>query len=157
METQLQLSVDRLIQIRLNFKKVVESLPEEKLFEIPKGLNNNIMWNYAHNIVTQQILLYKLAGLPLSLDEKLVETYKKGSVASSAFVPGLRDELILASYTTLELLQQDILSPKKFANFQIYPTSFGIELTSFKDALEFNLVHESLHLGYAMAIRKMVI
>jgi hypothetical protein len=129
-------------------------LPEEQLYVIPKGFKNNIMWNFAHNVVTQQALLYRLAGLPVFLDSDLVERYKKGTEASNVYLPEFKNQIILTSYSALEKMQKDILTPEIFANYQSYPTSFGIDLKNFEQACQFNNIHESLHLGYAMAIRK---
>lgn len=156
MQGELQTTLDLLIQTRVNFRKLLESIPEEKLFVIPEGYKNNIIWNFAHNIVTQQALLYRLAGLPMSINAELLEKFKKGTEASSEFVPGLKDEVVLASYETLEQLQLDILTPDKFANYQEYPTSYGVELKNFNQAMQFNNMHEALHFGYAMALRKLV-
>ena len=35
----------------------------EQLALIPEGFHNNILWNIAHCVVTQQLLCYKLAGV----------------------------------------------------------------------------------------------
>lgn len=156
MELDLQMAVDHSIQIRVNFKKLLESLPEEQLYVIPKGFKNNIMWHFAHTVVTQQILIYKLAGLPMIVSEDLINKYRKGTDGDPTFLPGFKDEIILTSYSTLEKFQTDILTPEIFQNFQTYPTSFGIELNSYEQAIRFNNIHESLHLGYAMAMRKLL-
>ena len=43
-----------------------------------------------------------------------------------------------------------------FSQFSPYETSFGITLNSIQDAIEFNNVHEGLHMGLIMAMRKLV-
>jgi hypothetical protein len=156
MKSDLQVVLDQLIQIRVNFKKILEAMPEEKLFVIPAGYKNHIMWNFAHTVVTQQALVYRLAGLPMLVSDDLVETYKKGTEAKDTFLKGFREEIILTSFSCLEKLQKDIQTPEIFSNYTSYPTSFGIELKDFESALLFNNIHESLHLGYAMAMRKLV-
>ena len=156
MNEDLQMAMDHLIQIRVNFKKLLESLPEAKLYEIPAGFKNNIIWHFAHTVVTQQILIYKLSGLPMMIGEALLAKYMKGTDGVADFLEGFKEEIVLTSYSTLEKLQTDILTPEIFSDFQVYPTSFGIELQSFEQAIRFNNIHESLHLGYAMAIRKVL-
>lgn len=156
MELDLQMAVDHSIQIRVNFRKLLESLPEEKLYVIPKGFTSNIIWHFAHTVVTQQLLIYKLAGLPMIVSQDLIDKYKKGTFGDTTFLTGFKDEIVLTSYATLEKFQTDILTPEIFENFQAYPTSFGIELTSYEQAIRFNNIHEGLHLGYAMAMRKIL-
>ena len=154
MENQYQTSLDILIQIRVNFRNLMNSIPEEDLFKIPAGFSNNIIWNFGHNLVSQQGLLYRMAGLEVDGDKEWFSKFGKGSVPDPTFVKGLREELILLSFSSLEKLQKDIFTPEIFDNYKTYKTSFGYDLHNLQQALGFNNIHESLHLGYAMAIRK---
>jgi len=43
---------------------MIEDFSLEELNKIPEGFNNNIIWNIAHVIATQQALVYGLSGLP---------------------------------------------------------------------------------------------
>ena len=65
-----QLQITR--QHRKLFLQFLEQIPESKLFEVPQGFNNHIFWNIAHVVVTQQLLVYKLSGLPMYLDEQFI-------------------------------------------------------------------------------------
>lgn len=149
-----QTSLDILIQTRVNFKKLIKSLDEKDLYVIPDGFNNNIIWNYGHNIISQQGLIYKMAGLETQVDSDLVSEFGKGSKPDGKIVEGLKDRLILLSFSTLEQLQKDILTPEIFENYKSYMTSYGYELTNINEALLFNSMHESLHFGYAMAQKR---
>ncbi|MFB0910652.1 MAG: DinB family protein, partial [Flavobacterium sp.] len=51
----------------------------DQLNTIPEGYNNNLIWNIAHIIVVQQMLVYKLSGLPMMISDEMVEKYKKGT------------------------------------------------------------------------------
>ena len=51
----------------------------EQLNKIPEGFSNNLIWNIAHVVVTQQILVYKLSGLPMIVSDGFVEKYRKGT------------------------------------------------------------------------------
>ena len=44
-----------------------------------------------------------------------------------------------------------------FNNYNTYTTSFGVELSSVHDAVKFLSMHEGLHLGYAMALKRIII
>jgi hypothetical protein len=49
----------------------------DQLNTIPEGYSNNLIWNIAHIIVVQQMLVYKLSGLPMMISDEMVEKYKK--------------------------------------------------------------------------------
>jgi hypothetical protein len=42
-----------------------------------EGYSNNLIWNIAHIIVVQQMLVYKLSGLPMMISDEMVEKYKR--------------------------------------------------------------------------------
>jgi hypothetical protein len=48
----------------------------DQLNTIPEGYSNNLIWNIAHIIVVQQMLVYK-SGLPMMISDEMVEKYKK--------------------------------------------------------------------------------
>lgn len=139
---------------RNNFIKVVDSLKLDKICEVPKGFNNNIIWNFGHVVATQNLIVYKLSSLPFTIDESFIDRYRKGTKPEP--LQNAADELSLIkeyAFSTLEQLEKDI-AQNKFKTFIPYETSFNIKLTSASEAINFNNVHEGLHLGYAMAIRK---
>ena len=49
----------------------------EELNKVPEGFSNNIIWNIAHVIVTQQLLVYRNSDLPMFVSDNMVETIKK--------------------------------------------------------------------------------
>ncbi|GAA5027620.1 hypothetical protein GCM10011506_16290 [Marivirga lumbricoides] len=140
--------------IRSNFKHLIESMKVEDLNIIPKGFKNNIIWNYGHAIASQNILIYKYSGLSFTLPDDFIDTYRKGT-----FPPDIDDvkaelEIIhLFSDQSMAHLRKDI-AEYKFTDYETYETSFGATLDSFQDAMAYNNIHESLHLGYAMAIKR---
>jgi len=66
-------------QNRKGLYAFIKDMPKEQLFKIPKGFNNNIWWNIAHVVVTEQKLIYGLSAVPLNISSVLVEKYQKGS------------------------------------------------------------------------------
>ncbi|UZO82044.1 DinB family protein [Aquimarina sp. ERC-38] len=125
----------------------------EELNKVPPGFKNNIIWNIAHVVVTQQVLMYKLSGLPLQVSDDMEATYQKGTKTER---PATQEEVSLIKellFTTIDQTEND-LNNGVFKNFNEYPTSTGFDLKSIEDALHFNNFHEGLHIGYILALRK---
>ena len=59
--------------------KELEGLTLEQIHKIPEGFKNNIAWNVAHLVVTQQLLHYKLSGLNPLCPDDLIDGYRKGT------------------------------------------------------------------------------
>ena len=132
---------------------LIADLNEKQLCEIPIGFKNNIIWNVGHILVTQQMLTYGLSNLSYSIDKDLIDKYRKGSIAVenvSLEEINLIKELFL---TTLERLESD-LNQQKFADFQYYKTSMGLELNSIEDCIPFMAYHEGIHLGIILSMIK---
>ncbi len=148
-------TVNYLRQTRQNILKTIKDLSADQLNKIPDGFNNNIIWNVAHVMVTQQLLVYKLSGQALYISEDEVNAYKKGTkpekTVSSQEIENIKVRLLSLVDKFKEDLEND-----KFKNYNEYTTSFGVTLSSSEDAVEFNNVHEGLHLGSIMALKKLV-
>ncbi len=143
----------RLLQTRKNILALYNK-HEKRAFNIPTGFRNNLYWNLAHCVVTQQILCYSLSNNTMLVENEFVEKYKKGTFPTSEVVSALEvsktKELL---FTTLDQLEKDHRLGV-FSNFNAYSTSYGLRLNNFEDAIQFNTIHEALHLGYMMAMVK---
>jgi formate dehydrogenase maturation protein FdhE len=127
----------------------------EQLNKIPEGYNNNLIWNIAHIVVVQQMLVYKLSGMPMMISDEMVEKYKKGTKPEHIVTQAEVDEIQTLLMETINQTETD-LENKIFANYQEYPTSAGIVLKSASEAMAFNDFHEGLHIGIIMSIRKFI-
>lgn len=125
----------------------------EQLNTVPQGFSNNLIWNIAHVIVTQQLLVYKLSELPLMVDDKMVEAYRKGTKVERNVTAEEVEKVKELLLTTINQTGEDI-ETSIFEKYQEYPTSTGFVLKSVKDAISFNNFHEGIHLGYILALRK---
>lgn len=137
---------------RTKLLRYLETLSAEQLAKVPTGFNNNVLWNIAHCIATQQILCYKLSGVTPLVSSDFIEMYRKGSfpnghIPSEEEINSLKKLLI----TTQEQLQLDY-QQGIFSNYKTYMTSYGFELTNIEDAINFNNTHESMHLGTVIAL-----
>ena len=151
--------MDYAFDISLKNRKLFEGFIEnhslEELNKVPKGFDNNIIWNIAHTIVTQQLLVYKLSGLPMLLSDEMVETYRKGTKterdASQAEVNGIKDVL----FSLIEKTKEDY-DNKVFQTYNQYTVSTKSTLYTVENAIEFNNFHEGIHLGYILALRRLL-
>lgn len=144
-----------LTQARTNLLKATANLSVEAYNHIPQGFNNNIIWNLAHCLVTQQLLMYKLSQTPMHISDDLVNAFRKGSKPERSYneseIQAIREQLESS-------VEQAVIDYKNqaFGDFNPYPTSFGLELKSIDEALVFNNVHEGMHLGSILALKKLV-
>lgn len=133
----------------------LENYTLEQLNTIPDGFSNNLIWNIAHIVVTQQLLVYKLSGLSANVSDEMIEKYRKGTKPEHIVTQTEVDEIKSLLFTTIDQTELDFEN-KIFNNFDEYPTSTGFVLKSAKEAMIFNNFHEGLHLGILMSIRKFV-
>jgi hypothetical protein len=135
--------------------KILENHTLEQLNKIPDGFSNNLIWNIAHVVVTQQLLVYKISGLPMMVSDEMIEKYKKGTKPAQDATQSEVDEIRSLLFVTIEKTKEDYANGI-FKNYQEYPTSTGFILNSVEDAMAFNSFHEGIHIGVMMSIRKLV-
>lgn len=151
MNLEFQISV--LQHTRKNVEKILSTYTIEQLNMIPDGFSNNLIWNYGHMIVTQQLLCYKLAGTDMMVSNELVELYRKGSRPEGNITEAEYSQLKELSKQTIQNLGLDY-QKGLFTGYKEYPTSYGVVLRSIEDAIPFNNVHEGHHFGTILALRK---
>lgn len=127
----------------------------EQLNKIPEGFSNNLIWNIGHIVVTQQLLVYKLSGLPILVSDEMVEKYRKGTKPEQDATQEEVDVIKSLLFKAVEQAEADY-NNGVFVNYQEYPTSTGFVLQNAKGALEFNNMHEGVHIGIMMNIRKFI-
>lgn len=141
--------------IREILLKVLDNHSLEQLNKIPLGFSNNLIWNVGHCISSQQVLVYKLSGLPTMVSDALIAKYKKGTKPEGDVSQTEVDEIRELLFTTLHQTEKDFEN-KQFVNYNEYTTSLGFTLRNINDALDFNNYHEGIHTGIIMSIRKFV-
>ncbi|MEN1784141.1 MAG: DinB family protein [Bacteroidota bacterium] len=129
--------------------------PVDLLYKIPQGFNNNMWWNIAHVVVTQQKLVYGLSGLPLNLSDTWVKAYEKGTFPKGTPTAEEIDEMQQLLFDLPERTEKDYENGI-FQTFKPYTTSVKVTLNSLEDAMAFNVFHEGLHLGSLLALARAV-
>jgi hypothetical protein len=141
--------------IREILLKVLDNHSLEQLNKIPTGFGNNLIWNIAHCVASQQVLIYKLSGLPSMLSEEFINKYRKGTKPEGDVSQAEVDEIRTLLSTTLDQVQKDF-GDGIFQTYIEYTTSMGYTLKDISGALDFNNYHEGIHTGIVMSIRKFV-
>ena len=146
---------DSLSKGRVLMLKLVEGLSIEQLNKIPDGFNNNIAWNIAHLVVTQQLLCYKMSGLPCLVSDEMIAMYKKRSVPTKSITQEEFNEIV-ELFISLAIKFEEDYKNRIFQTYNEYTTSVNVTLVDIKSAATFNLFHEGIHLGVLLALRKLV-
>ncbi|QCX02112.1 DinB family protein [Aggregatimonas sangjinii] len=141
------------LQNRKILYKILENTPKEELLRIPDGYRNNIWWNIAHTVVTQQILVYKFSGLQMRVPQELVDKFMKGTVPDGTATDDEMKQVSAFLFSTLEWTREDY-DTDLFKDYNEYTTSNNVTLKSIDDAITFNIFHEGLHLGAILALQK---
>lgn len=140
---------------RNNVLKLIENLDLVQLNKIPEGYNNNLAWNLGHIVATQQLLCYGLSGLPMDMDNEFIGKYRKGSKPegdiTQADLDFMKNQMII-----LADKMEDDYGNGTFKEYKEYTTSFNATLSSVEDGIIFNNMHEAMHLGFMIALKKMV-
>ncbi|MGK4566701.1 DinB family protein [Flavobacterium sp. 3HN19-14] len=135
--------------------KFLDNYSLEQLNKVPEGFNNNLIWNIAHIIVVQQMLVYNLFGLPMMVDGEMVAKYKRGTKPESDVTQEEVDFIKSLLFTAIEKTETDF-NAGGFENFTEFTTMTGYTMKSVNDAITFNIYHEAVHTGMMMSIRKFI-
>lgn len=147
--------LEQTLQIRKGFYHILKSTPREELLKIPEGFNNNIWWNIAHVVSTQQALVYALSGNKLQIPQELKDKFKKGTIPDGTATDEEIEQVKALLFSTIEKTIEDY-DQGLFSNYNDYTTSANVTLTSVEDAISFNFFHEGLHYGSVLALRRAV-
>ena len=140
---------------RVLYARFLKSFSLEQLNTVPKGFNNNIIWNVTHALVTQQSIMYTLSGLKPVVPQSWIDGYRKGTKPEGDVSQEFVGAIDAALMSTMEQLKKDI-EAGVFENYHPYTTSTKMELNSFATAFTFVLFHDGVHIGSVLALAKLV-
>lgn len=144
------------LRTREFFIGLIEGLSTEQLNEVPAGFSNNIVWNIIHCMVVQQGLMYGLSGLEQNISKELALQYKNGTKPERDLSREEMNSLKNQLKPLLEQSERDYQAGK-FKEYKEYTTSTGYVLRNIDEAINLVNLHEGIHLGYALALRKALI
>ena len=151
----MQKKFDDLLETRKFLLKIISSLSNEQLNKIPVPFKNNIAWNIAHLVVTQQLLHYKLSGLNCLVSEEMITSFQKGTVPNDE-VSIEEFEKIKELFLQLPVQLENDYTAGVFKNYTTYTTSIGVSINAIDEAIAFNLYHEGIHLGVVLQLLKFI-
>ncbi|WP_375561387.1 DinB family protein [Bernardetia sp. OM2101] len=143
---------------RTNFLNLLNEFSLAQINQVPQGFSNNLIWNFGHLVVTQQLLCYKLSGNKMYISEELVNKYRKGTKPEVDATKEEVEELKKLAFDLIDKFEKDYSENKSmFDSFTAYPTSYNYTLKNIEDTIHFNNTHEGVHYGYALALRKALV
>lgn len=142
-------------QTRANVFNAIAELSHEQVNQVPKGFNNNIAWNFCHSVLVLQLLCYKPSALALAVSDDLVLKYAKGSKPEALISEEEITFFKTLAKTSLEQIEKDF-EQGLFQEYEPYMTSYNVKLNNIKEAIIFNNVHEALHYGYILALKRAI-
>jgi hypothetical protein len=148
-------AIDIIRKPRLTMLNAITELTTEELNKIPEGFNNNIIWNLGHMIASQQGISYKRSGLNAVVTDEFFDTYKSGTkpvkFVDTDEIAFIKEQML----TTLDQFEADI-EKGIFVDYTSVVTRYNVELASINDAISFLPFHDGFHIGYVMALRRVV-
>ena len=151
----LRYELELLAQGRKNLLGLLKPFSVEQLNQVPTGFKNNLVWNLGHIIISQQILCYKNSGLSPVVPAKYIELYRRGTAPEQTVGIDHIEELKNLAIETITKFKQDYQNGM-FIEYQSYQSLYGVLINSIEDAVKFNVIHEGIHMGYIMSIRKLI-
>ena len=128
----------------------------EQLHLAPAGFGSSLAWHVGHVAVTTTLLTHARCGAPLIFDAEVVDQFRKGT--SAADVPASYDLAALTNMleSSVDQIEEDAAAGA-FDSFEAYETSAGVPLASIEQAVNFLAVHDGIHVGYIMALKRVVL
>lgn len=148
--SNLQSTFKSIISTRKSVAFILGRTPLELLNTIPNGQNNNIVWNAGHIIAVQQLLVNRKSGYQYTEDKLITQNFRPGTAPEGVYDQAIVDHLkerLLSNAIDMEKTFLDGL----YGAYDPFTTRTKIELTSVEDAINFELMHSGLHLGYIMS------
>jgi hypothetical protein len=129
------------------------TMTNEELNTIPEGFRNNVAWHLGHVIAVQQGLTYQMSGLQATVSIDVMKRFPMGSFPDGHLNDAYIKELKSLSIKTLDEMEEDY-NTGRFANYKPYMSSFGYQMNTIEEAIAFLPIHEGIHLGYVMSMRR---
>lgn len=153
----LETLIEQTLGTRQMIVQLLKSIPTEQADTIPPTWKNNARWHAGHLLITPALLTHGLLQEPLGVPEEYRGWFAKGTSPAdwpdTAALPtyaDLVDEIVPLSGRLLESIKDRAEQPF----LQPYTTSVGIVLKTPGEAMNFSMMHDGIHLGMLLALRR---
>lgn len=146
--------IDNICHTRQFMLDIISALDNSMLNKIPDGFNNNIIWNVAHLISSQYGICYLRSNNEIP-DLEIFHSFKVGSKPERIISDEEIEYIKSLLFTSLDVLKADFTSGK-LDNYAPWTTRYGVEIKNIQDGIAFLPYHEGLHLGYIMALKRVI-
>ena len=149
--------LDQTLATRQTIVKVLKSIPVEQADTIPPTWNNNARWHAGHLLITPCLLSHGLLKEDLTVPEDYRKWFAKGTGpadwSGDDAIPtyaDLVDEIVPLAGRLIESFKDRLNEPF----LEPYTTSVGIILRTPGEAFNMSLMHDGIHLGMLLALRR---
>jgi hypothetical protein len=152
----MKIDLDLFKATRNNTLEVVKNLTLDQVNKVPEGFTGNVAWHVGHMVATHSGLVYQLNGAPGQFEKEFVLKFKKGSVPESDITQSEWDFILDKLITQVDDLEKDLTNQELWGSNHEYATSYNYTITSLEESVRFSNLHQALHLGYVMALKRSI-
>ncbi|WP_018344965.1 DinB family protein [Cytophaga aurantiaca] len=134
---------------------MVNDMSDDQLNKIPPGYKNNIIWNMGHLIASQQDVCYIRSNVSIVVDEGYIKLFKSDTKPQGIISSDAIDTIKKLLLPTIDRLESDY-KQHMLTSFKPFKTRYGVSLQTIDDAINYLVFHEGIHVGYIMALKKIV-
>lgn len=139
---------------RTYMAKRVEGLTKDQMLAVPDGAENNILWNVGHIVLTNYRLLYRPSGATVPVPSTWDAWFLPGtSPADWGATPPSTDDVLKEFHAQNDRIQADYAAGL-LKTYKPFTLKSGSALNSLEEGLAFNLMHEGIHIGAIIALRR---
>lgn len=144
--------------VRVSTIKQVTGMSEEETRTVPRGFNNNVLWNLGHILLVHEKFSLGLTNEKMELPKHLAEYFTTGTKPENwvTNIPSL-DVILQLLSKQIDRIEQTLEHRLESSLEQPYITSAGLELLTVKECLSFCLYHEGMHYATIKAIKQQIL
>lgn len=147
--------LDQSTEVRGYLLESANGLSPQQLLTVPPGFRNNILWNIGHVITDNCTMLYPPTGNPFPLPDHYLRWFEPGTSPENWTETPSIGEVLNAGTRMRDQLIEDCAAGR-MENYTPQVMDDGAELPNIAYAIAHCNIHEAVHLGVIMAMRKLV-